>query len=250
MKKGEIAERLVQYLSDKGESLWVEEIRIGLGYVGVRLEGNRMGLAAVLRNELSPGCTLLDQAGHLTEQKPSTLLDWLVLGRHPLEKAIGLATANALISHGLTGQEKDSLELINLIPQDHVAMIGLFSPLVPRIKKSGATVSIIERDASLTDVPKPEERKEILKKCTVAIITATSLLNDTLEEILNELGNPRHVLILGPSTPLCPEIFQGTLVNHLGGSAIMDAQKVMRIISEGGGTPILRPYLRFVNILI
>jgi hypothetical protein len=95
-----------------------------------------------------------------------------------------------------------------------------------------------------------KETGRILNECTVAIITATTLLNDTLEEILNGLGNPRHVAILGPSTPLCPDIFQGTQVNHLGGSVVRDAYKVMRIISEGGGTPAMRPYLQFVNILL
>jgi uncharacterized protein (DUF4213/DUF364 family) len=89
-----------------------------------------------------------------------------------------------------------------------------------------------------------------LKECTVAIITATALLNDTLEEVLNGLGNPRHVAILGPSTPLCPEIFHDTPVNHLGGARVRDAEKVMQIISEGGGTPAMRPYLRFVNLLV
>jgi uncharacterized protein (DUF4213/DUF364 family) len=89
-----------------------------------------------------------------------------------------------------------------------------------------------------------------LKECTVAIVTATTLLNDTLEEVLNGLGNPRHVAILGPSTPLLPEIFQGTPVRHLGGAVVRDTRKVMQIISEGGGTPAMRPYLRFVNLLV
>jgi len=38
------------------------------------------------------------------------------------------------------------------------------------------------------------------------------------------------------------------LYEHLAGSVVMDSDKVMRIISEGGGTPVMRPHLRFVNI--
>jgi uncharacterized protein (DUF4213/DUF364 family) len=75
-------------------------------------------------------------------------------------------------------------------------------------------------------------------------------LNNTLEKILNDLGKPRWVSILGPSTPICRDIFAGTPVTHLGGSVVLDRQKVMQIISEGGGTPLLRPYLRFVNLLL
>ena len=96
-------------------------------------------------------------------------------------------------------------------------------------------------------IPDQKDRDNILEKCTVAIITATSILNDTIEEILNGLGNPRHVTILGPSTPLCEEVFARTPVTHLGGSAIRDHRKVMQVISEGGGTPNMRPYLRFID---
>ena len=84
----------------------------------------------------------------------------------------------------------------------------------------------------------------------MAIITATTLLNNTFEEIINLLGTPRAVAIMGPSTPLMPAIFRNTPVTHLGGAVVADSARVMRIISEGGGTPALRPYLRFVNLIL
>jgi len=246
----EIASRLYEHLSGDQGNLLVEEVRVGLGYIGVKLEGNRMGLAAVLRHELAPGCSILDEAGNLAGSKASVLLRRLVDGKNPLDKALGLATANAIIHPRPTEKEKDTLELINLTHQDRVAMIGLFRPLIPRIKKTGASLSIIERNTVLMEIPDQKNRKKILKECTVAIITATSILNDTMEEVLNGLESPRHVVVLGPSTPMCDEIFDGTPINHLGGSALLDTGKIMRIISEGGGTPALRPYLRFINILL
>ena len=83
----------------------------------------------------------------------------------------------------------------------------------------------------------------------MAIITATTLLNNTFEEIINLLGTPRAVAIMGPSTPLLPRIFDQTSVTHLGGAIVADSARVMQIISESGGTPALRPYLRFVNMI-
>ena len=55
---------------------------------------------------------------------------------------------------------------------------------------------------------------------------------------------------MGPSTPLVPDIFRNTPVTHLGGAVIADSARVFQIISEGGGTPALRPYLRFVNMIL
>ncbi len=247
---GEILRRCYDYLSDKGRNLSVREVRIGFSYLGVKLEKNRMGLAAVLRHELTPGCSVLDGVGELAGSKASTLLRRLVDGRNPLEKALGLAAANAIIYPESAEEDKNMLELINLGSEDRVAMVGLFRPLVQRIKQTGAALSIIERNPALIEILDQKERERILEECTVAIITATTLLNNTMEEVLNNLGSPRHVAVLGPSTPMCGEIFEGTKVNHLGGSVLLNTEKSMRIISEGGGTAALRPYLKFVNILL
>ncbi|MDI6616076.1 MAG: DUF4213 domain-containing protein, partial [Syntrophaceae bacterium] len=59
IETGDISRRIAERLSESARNLQVEEVRIGLGYVGVMLEGDRMGLAAVLRNELRPGCSTI-----------------------------------------------------------------------------------------------------------------------------------------------------------------------------------------------
>jgi len=248
IQMGDISRYIHECLSDRGSDLQVEEVRIGLGYVGVMLEGGGMGLAAVLRNELRPGCSTIGKAGTLAGSGALELLDLLVTGTNPLEKALGLATANALLCPDAGGEEQDSIALMGLSSEDRVAMVGYFGPLVKRIQKTGATLQIIEKDPHRMDqIPDRKDRNSILAECSVAIITATSILNNTIEDILNGLDSPRHVTILGPSTPLCEEIFARTPVTHLGGSAIRDPRKVMQIISEGGGTPHMRPHLRFID---
>ena len=250
MKKGEILKRLTEKVFDEADMFPIQEVRIGIGYVGVRVWDDRLGLAALLLNELPPGCSRRADAGTLMNAPASRLVTCLVEGKNPLEKALGLATANAILRPDLAERkEEDTLTLMMLTPQDRVAMVGFFPPLVPKIQATGVTLSIIERDPSRIAVVGKREKKNILKTCTVAIITATSLLNDTLEETLGALGHARHVAILGPSTPLCMEIFSGTPVTHLGGAVSPYSRKIMQIIGEGGGTPEMRPHLWFVNLL-
>ena len=134
---------------------------------------------------------------------------------------------------------------MKLRPGERVAMVGLFRPIVPRIEATGVRLSVIERDT-----PEEQRRQASSEACDVAIVTATTLLNGTLEGVLNELGKPRHVALIGPSTPLCEEIFRESPVTHLGGSAIVDAAGLLRVVSEGGGTPDMRPCLRYVNIRV
>jgi len=250
LPRGEIARRLFDSVFYREKNAVIEEVRIGLGYVGVRLDNQRMGLAALLLHELPAVCSVFSDAGKLAGSKAPALLTNLIEGREPLEKALGLAAANAVLHTEFGEDERDSLSIMELMPEDHVAMVGLFTPMVPKIEATGAKLTVIERNPARLAVLDKRDSDRILKECTVAIITATSILNDTLEEVLNGLGNPRHVAILGPSTPLLHEIFQGTPVHHLGGAVVRDTGKVMQIISEGGGTPAMRPYLRFVNLLV
>lgn len=250
LQKNEIARRLHEYMSERMTGMKVREVRIGVGYAAVTLNKKCTGLAAVLHQETELHCGVVAKAGKLSGMPASELLVYLTNGRNSIERALGLATANAVLSTEAPQEESDALTLMNLSSKDNVAMVGLFRPLVPRIEQSGAKLTILEKNKALPQVLSFKSRGNILKTCTVAIITATTILNNTLETILNDLENPRWVSVLGPSTPVCRDIFAGTPVTHLGGSVVLDRSKVMQIISEGGGTPSLRPYLRFVNLVL
>jgi len=232
------------------QGLKVHEVRIGVGYTAVALNNASTGLAAVMRENMGSHCTVVAKAGTHAGMPASELLAYLTNARNSVEKALGLATANAILSALAPYEESDTLTLMKLSPKDHVVMIGFFGPLVSRIKQTGAQLTIIEKNKDLPQVVSFNSRGDILKTCTVAIITATSILNNTLELILNDIENSRWVCVLGPSTPVCRDIFVGTPVTHLGGSVVLDSAKVMQIVSEGGGTPALRPYLRFVNVVL
>jgi uncharacterized protein len=250
LQENEIARRLHEYMSERIKGIKVKEVRIGVGYTAVALNRRGTGLAAVIRENLEPHCGVVAKAGKLSGIPAAELLGYLSSNQSAVERALGLATANAILSAEAPQEESDTLALMNLSSRDHVAMVGFFRPLVPRIEKTGAQLTVLEKNDALPDILSFKSRGNVLKTCTVAIITATSILNNTVETILNDLGNPRWVSILGPSTPVCREIFAGTPVTHVGGSVVMDRQRVMQIVSEGGGTPVLRPYLRFVNLVL
>jgi uncharacterized protein (DUF4213/DUF364 family) len=191
-------------------------------------------------------------AGSFAGSTAADLLQYLVAGKNPLEIAIGLACANALIEPPPADavDDREATTYLNLHKGVKVAMVGLFAPLVERIRATGAGLTVIEKNSARMEILGDTEKKDALKSCDVAIITATTLLNNTFEETINSLGVPRAAAIMGPSTPLMPDIFRDTPVTHLGGAVVADSAWAMQIISEGGGTPALRPYLRFVNLIL
>jgi uncharacterized protein (DUF4213/DUF364 family) len=250
IESGTILKRLYKRLESPVKNRTITDLRIGLGYIGVRLDNDAMGIAAVLRGGITHGCTAMPAAGNLAGSPAADLLNYLVAGKNSLEIAIGLATANALIEPSPDNvDDREATTYLNLQKGTKVVIVGLFAPLVSRIRATGAELTIIERNPARMKVLGEAEKQNALKSCDVAIITATTLLNSTFEETINNLGTPRCVAVMGPSTPLLPAIFDQTSVTHLGGVFVADSARVMQIISEGGGTPALRPYLRFVNLI-
>jgi uncharacterized protein len=88
--------------------------------------------------------------------------------------------------------------------------------------------------------------QDLLPQCQVAIISATTLLNHTIDRLLDLAKNSREIAILGPSTPFLPEIFSRHGVTMLSGLQVADPAQVLQIVSEGGGT---RQFLRAVRKL-
>lgn len=248
---GIVRKRLFQQLEPAAKNRCVADLRVGLSYVGVQLDNGASGIAALLPDKTSGCCTVLQEAGTYAGSDAAKTLQCLGEGRDPLRLAIGLATANALIRPPVhMTEDREATTYFHLKSGEKVAMVGLFAPLVQRICATGARLTIIEKNPERLDLLSPEDKRHALQECDVAIITATTLLNDTFEETVDALGSPRLVAVIGPSTPLAPEIFSGTPVTHLGGAVVADSTKVLQVISEGGGTPALRPYLRFVNVLL
>lgn len=246
-----IQHRILRLLGPVAAEERVADVRIGLGYTSVRLENGQAGLAWTARSS-SGSCSHDPRGGTLAGRPAGELLTMLGAAGPSLSRSIGLATANALAA-GLERPPAISTEILDLIDvrtDDQVAMVGYFGPLVPRLRKIGCRLDIVELKDDRPGTLSPEQGREPLAACTVAIVTATSLITGTMDDLLAGLGNPRAVIILGPSTFMRPEVFTDTPVTHLAGVRVRDAGAVEKIVSEGGGTKILKPHLEFQTICL
>jgi uncharacterized protein len=243
--------RLKDFLSRYAEHAIIKDVRIGLGYTAVQLETGHAGVSWT-PTEPSESCTHFSAAGKLAGSPAQELLALLMHESSGLARTIGLATANAILAsrpHSTAIQE-EVIASLKITSSDHVAMVGYFGPIIGALKKTGCRLDIVELDPQFAkDTIASQQGKEALAVCTVAIITGTTLINGTFDEIASALGNPRAAVLLGPSTPLCSEAFRGTKITHIAGSRVVNAEAVLRIVSEGGGTMIMKPHLEFVTIM-
>jgi hypothetical protein len=212
------------------------EVRIGLGYTAVALEDGRCGLAYTLHEKEYESCTVIAEAGTLAGRKASELIAWI---RQPDQTAcaIGLATANALICLPEGAAESDILDLLPIGSENTVGMIGYFGPLVGPIRKRARILHIFERKPIPDLGVLPDSAAgDLLPECQVVVLSATTLLNHTIDGLLDHCTAAREIAILGPSTPFLPGVLIKRGVTILSGVQVVDAPQVLRVVSEAGGT--------------
>jgi hypothetical protein len=233
-----IVEEILKSVEEELKARTVEDVRIGLGYTAVKLDDGACGLAATMREEISACCTVFERAGELSSQNAYSLAE-LALSTDILEAALGLAAINAVLNgreHPGRMLEGDLPEILAIGREDTVGMIGYFGPLIGKIKERCKKLYVFERRPATFEALEihPDWATDLLlPKCSVAIISGTAVLNKTIDRLL-ELCRGR-VAIVGPTTPLS-EVFAGYGVSLLFGLKVLDADRVLRIVSEGGGS--------------
>jgi uncharacterized protein (DUF4213/DUF364 family) len=245
-----IAPRLRLHLAAEARGVRVQDVRIGLGYTAVRLGDGRTGVAYTFRDLARGGCSVFRGARPLVGRLADELLAFLE-SSDAIEAAVGLACANALANReGLGELHGDILEHLEVTPEDEVAMIGNFAPLLEGLRLQARSLTVFERldGPGSRELRADHEAPEVLARSSVALITATSLLNGTLDTILKAARNCRVVALLGASTPLVPEVFEGTCVTLLSGVVVHQPEGVLQVVSEGGGMRQFGPSIRKVSL--
>lgn len=244
-----ISEKIRDQLMPRAKGIKVRDVRIGLGYTAVLLDNGQAGVAFTFNESMKKGCTIFTGLHPLVGRDASELLTFLG-SDDKIEMAVALATANALTNTMKDGlQEGDILEYIHVTPQDKVGMVGYFSPLLPRLKKMTSSILIFEQIKERQgDLLPEEDAYEFLPQCQVALITSTSILNHTIENILDAARSCREVALLGASTPLIPGAFADTPVTFLSGVVVARPQEMLRIVSEGGGMRLFKKNVKKVNL--
>jgi len=244
---GGVAAGIAAALGDRDEC--VLDVRIGLGYTAVQLTDGSTGVALSFSRDAGFGCTVFKGLRPLAGRTASELLALLPSG-DPIEAAVGLACANALANRPRREFiDGDVLDYLDLSPRDHVGMVGNFGPLVGPVRERVRSLTVFEQiDEPVGTLRPAAEAAKVLPECQVAMITATTIINHSMDDLLQASRKCRTVAVLGASTPLLPEVFAGTPVSLISGVLVTDAPAVLRIVSEGGGMRFFKPHIRKVNL--
>jgi len=212
----------------------IREVRVCAFWTAVVLQDGRCGLASTLRLDESQcvgPAPLVPRAGHLLEYSALELAEY-AKSESLLEASIGMAAINALL-------EVDESRCVELNAEEvilekgagrKVAIVGHF-PFIPRVREMTEELWVLEKRPVGKDLP-AERTAEVLPQADVAAITGTSLINHTFEHLMKLCRHDALVIVLGPTTPLSPVLFDYG-VDVVSGSKVVDVETVLRCISQG-----------------
>ncbi|HPE61948.1 MAG TPA: DUF364 domain-containing protein [Thiolinea sp.] len=170
----------------------------------------------------------------------SRLLDGF-RGSAPCARALALGAYNALSRHvmqraGYQPQARQSRTNTDQATGGPVGMVGYFCPLVERLVAQGTEVVVLEYlPARINPHPRVSHTPTPagLAACTQIICTASTLINDTLDDIIRACPQAQSFNLIGPSSSGLPDAVFAHGVDRVGSSAFRDAAALTARLDRG-----------------
>lgn len=211
--------------------------RVDIGYhwtcVQVQVDGQiRCGLASTLKAEHNHGQASVSQAGELQSFGGLELAGQALSAQGPMA-SVAWAAINALLPR--QPERWVDINAEQVIAQyghdKNVAMVGRF-PFADRLQSKVGVLKILERRPQPGDFP-AETAPEIIPQADVVAITGMTIANGSLEDLLSLCRPDSLVIVLGPTTPLSPVLFEYG-VDILAGAIVEKPELVRRALHQGG----------------
>lgn len=216
----------------------VEGTRAG-EFCAVELEDGTIGLSfVILDGELG---ALRGGTVRVAGEAALAVAGWFA-ERRGAERAVGFAAVNALTAllyrraGFVPGPAGDTIGHLAPRPGDHVGMVGLFPPLVPRVLATGARLTVLELRPELAAEHEGWSvtlDPEALRACGKVLSTSTVLLNDTLDGLLARCAGARAFALVGPGAACLPDPLFARGVTLLGGAFVEDGPALVDAIRTG-----------------
>lgn len=213
----------------------VEKVLIGLHWTAV--QSRYLGLAATQPDKTC--CFAEDiRNGGLLHQKSAFELAEYLRSTRPLEASVGMAALNSFLQVDLSNTvELNARDLLIRKSQGRcVALIGHFQ-FTEDIRRTAAQLWVLELEPTPGDLP-AEAAAQYLPQADVIGITAGTLLNGTFESLALLFSPLAFVVMLGPTTPLSPVLFDYG-IDVISGARVNEPESILNAI--GQGSPLHRP---------
>lgn len=239
---------------EAAQELCIERAVIGVFFTGVKLSNGVGGLCATPIKSVPEAVCCPSSAiampvpGKIAGRNAVQLLQDLYRPQD-LRRALAIATLNALAEtlwqrdgppHASEVRSGDAFDALNIAPGHRVVLVGAFVPYIRELRKRGQSFGVLELDLSTLRPDElvfhiPQERAaQAIAEADVLITTGTTLINGTLDGLLQHLRSGVKAAVVGPTATLWPGPFARRGATVVGGTRVQGADALLDLLSEGG----------------
>ena len=162
-----------------------------------------------------------------------------------VERTLGIATINALSQYYLdlkTANVEDAINIVFRESVKRVAIVGKVTPIANALKSKGYEVYVFERNPNLKNEETLSDSFEyrLLPKMDAVLISGTSLINDTLDFVLERSKKAKLKVLIGATAQALPEFFKG-YVTHVASTKFVDVDSVLLSLKLGSASKLFDP---------
>jgi uncharacterized protein (DUF4213/DUF364 family) len=245
---------ILEILGPELKGITVERAVIGLFFTGVKLNNGIAGACATPIKTIPEAVCCPSSAMAMPfpgkfRGRPALDLAEEALCVNGIRRAVGIAAMNALADtcwrrrpHPETELRIgiDAFDATEIRPADNVVVVGAFVPFLRELKRRHQPFLVLEQDpATLKADELPffrpaEEAASVVPESDVLLITGTTLINDTLEQLLTLAKSAARVTMVGPTVSLFPDPLLRRGVDIFGTVRISDPDAFLDTLAEGG----------------
>ncbi|HOY67138.1 MAG TPA: DUF364 domain-containing protein [Candidatus Ozemobacteraceae bacterium] len=172
------------------------------------------------------------QMGQVEQLCLAELLTWTD-SHVPLERSIGMAALNAAVLPPIRPcVAGNALELAASRARGKRAVVIGHFPHLEEIRRVASAFHILEKRPQPGDLP-AEAAPQVIPDADVVAMTGVTCLNDTIDDLLRLKKPGSTWIVLGPTVPLSPVLFEFG-VDVIGGAWAEEPDTVEAMMSQGG----------------
>jgi uncharacterized protein (DUF4213/DUF364 family) len=241
-------------LASEYEAITIERVTIGMFFSGVKLSNGFAGLSYTPVKDVPQAVCCPSSAGRIFDPikiygMPAAEVLTALTSNEPIKAAVAIATLNALSAvcweRGLAGDYRiqmnsDAIDAVRMPADCSVAVIGAFVPVLRKLKARGGRWWVIEQDPQTLKADEmphfipADQSSETIAAADVLIITGVTLVNHTLQPILEAARPGAEIAVIGPTASLLPDALFARGVRVVGGVRVKKPDELLDVLAAGG----------------
>jgi uncharacterized protein len=234
---------------DQIENLLVTDVRIGLFLTAIRLSSGSCGIAGNLKVDMIHGDKQNRDFGEYapTRIRGNKVMDLIETEKKtPVISTLKLAALNAVSSQIMVKsgykihENMDPVDLLDLESARTITLVGGFQSYIRKISGTSAQLYVLEFDKNALKedqqrffVP-AENYVDLLPQSDIVIITGLTLVNNTIDGLLQAVKPGAQVVVTGPSANIIPDVLFHNNVTMIGATRILDPDLLFTVVGEAG----------------